>query len=111
MSYLFRTTGQVLGVSLSAAIVQAVLKRELTQRITGHGSAEVIALIRRSTSSIAHLPLSQQTAATDAYHIAIHTVFIFDFVCSLVGVLAMCGIKEEPMPDVASQKEDVDEDA
>jgi hypothetical protein len=72
---------------------------------------KVIALIRRSTSSIAHLPRPQQVAATDSYHIAIHTVFIFDAVCSLVGVLAMCGIKEEPMPDVARQKDDLQDDA
>lgn len=41
VSYLFRTTGQVLGVSLSAAIVQAVLKRELAARITGNGASDV----------------------------------------------------------------------
>jgi hypothetical protein len=41
VTYLFRTTGQVLGVSLSGAVLQSVLLRKLRQRITGPGSLEV----------------------------------------------------------------------
>jgi len=41
VTYLFRTTGQVLGVSLSGAILQAVLTKKLQERIRGPGSAEV----------------------------------------------------------------------
>ena len=39
--YLFRTTGQVLGVSLSGALVQAILTKQLRKRITGPGAFEV----------------------------------------------------------------------
>ena len=41
VTYLFRTTGQVLGVSLSGALLQAVLTRKLRERITGPGAIEV----------------------------------------------------------------------
>ncbi|KZO93226.1 MFS general substrate transporter [Calocera viscosa TUFC12733] len=41
ISYLFRTTGQVLGVSLSSAVVQGLLNKYLHERITGPGSREV----------------------------------------------------------------------
>jgi len=41
VTYLFRTTGQVLGVSLSGAVLQTVLLRTLRRRITGPGSLEV----------------------------------------------------------------------
>jgi hypothetical protein len=41
VTYLFRTTGQVLGVSLSGAILQAVLLQKLRQRIQGPGSGAV----------------------------------------------------------------------
>jgi hypothetical protein len=40
VTYLFRTVGQVLGVSLSGTIVQGVLVRELRARITGPNSEE-----------------------------------------------------------------------
>lgn len=41
VTYLFRTTGQVLGVSLSAAVLQGVLTTKLRERIQGPGSLEV----------------------------------------------------------------------
>lgn len=41
VTYTFRTVGQVLGVSLSGATVQGVLARQLREKITGPGSAEV----------------------------------------------------------------------
>lgn len=46
MSYLFRTTGQVLGVSLSGALIQAVLLRGLRANITGPDAEEIIQRVR-----------------------------------------------------------------
>jgi hypothetical protein len=40
VTYLFRTTGQVVGVSLSSTILQAVLLQKLRERIQGPGSSE-----------------------------------------------------------------------
>ena len=41
VTYLFRTTGQVLGVSLSGAVLQAVLLQKLRERIHGPDAVEV----------------------------------------------------------------------
>jgi hypothetical protein len=41
VTYLFRTTGQVLGVSLSGALLQAVLNVKLQQRIHGVDAEKV----------------------------------------------------------------------
>lgn len=41
VTYLFRTTGQVLGVSLSGAVLQAVLIRSLREKITGPDAEQV----------------------------------------------------------------------
>ncbi|CUA76812.1 Multidrug resistance protein fnx1 [Schizosaccharomyces pombe 972h-] [Rhizoctonia solani] len=46
ISYLFRTTGQVLGVSLSGALIQAVLVSSLRKRIQGPGAEKIIQNIR-----------------------------------------------------------------
>ncbi|KAF8631154.1 hypothetical protein AX15_002499 [Amanita polypyramis BW_CC] len=46
ITYLFRTTGQVLGVSLGGAVLQAVLAKNLQQQITGPNAAENIYIIR-----------------------------------------------------------------
>ena len=40
VTYLFRTTGQVLGVSLSGTVLQAVLLRKLRERIHGPAASE-----------------------------------------------------------------------
>lgn len=41
ITYLYRTTGQVLGVSLSGTLLQTILTNKLKERITGPGAAEV----------------------------------------------------------------------
>lgn len=41
VTYLFRTTGQVLGVSLSGALLQSILAAKLRERIHGPGAFEV----------------------------------------------------------------------
>jgi len=41
ITYLFRTTGQVLGVSLSGALLQAILTKQLRKRIKGPEAFEV----------------------------------------------------------------------
>ena len=45
VTYLFRTTGQVLGVSLSGALLQAVLNVKLQQRIHGVDAEKVCTLM------------------------------------------------------------------
>ena len=43
VTYMFRSIGQVLGVALSAAIVQAILSSDLQRSITGPRASEVCA--------------------------------------------------------------------
>lgn len=42
MSYLFRYSGQLIGVALSNALLQEVLAKQLVRRITGPGANEVL---------------------------------------------------------------------
>ena len=49
VTYLFRTTGQVLGVSLSGALLQAVLNVKLQQRIKG-ADAEKVSILTSEPS-------------------------------------------------------------
>ncbi|GLB33632.1 putative sugar (and other) transporter [Lyophyllum shimeji] len=68
ITYLFRTTGQVLGVSLSGAVLQAVLHQKLRERIQGPGSSEIIDSIRRRTEIIPQLdPITQRAASLSMY--------------------------------------------
>jgi len=55
VTYLFRTTGQVLGVSLSGAILQAVLLQKLRERIQGPGSDAVGYLFAKKKKAMFNL--------------------------------------------------------
>lgn len=124
ISYLFRTSGQVVGVSLSGAILQYSLRTELTRRITGPGSAEVsrvplpyqgrstdaphapqiIASIRHQSSIVPTLPRAQREAAIAAYAISLRRVFIFIAVASALTMLSAATIEDRRLPDLSKPK-------
>ncbi|GMK56737.1 hypothetical protein CspeluHIS016_0305770 [Cutaneotrichosporon spelunceum] len=110
LSYMFRTTGQVLGVSLSGALTQAVLQRELEQRITGPGAQKIITQVRESSDSIRTLPPVQQAAAIASYQRALNAVFVCSIVLSTIGVLSSMGIREIDMNDALRKPGDSDGD-
>ncbi|KAK8869741.1 hypothetical protein IAR55_000309 [Kwoniella newhampshirensis] len=98
MTYLFRSVGQVLGVAISSAIVQSIVQTDLNKAITGSEAAEIIYLIRHSTSSIHTLPAKYQLPAIEAYDHALHYVWIFNLGVSVLTILALMIVKEEEMP-------------
>ncbi|KAJ7490930.1 MFS general substrate transporter [Mycena latifolia] len=96
ISYLFRTTGQVLGVSLSAALTQTLLARNLRARIVGAGADEIIARILDSTAYIHTLPLDLQEKAAASWMRALHTVF-----CCQIGLAAGLFLSVLPVQELA----------
>ncbi|PPQ77335.1 hypothetical protein CVT25_010917 [Psilocybe cyanescens] len=106
ITYLFRTTGQVLGVSLSGAILQAVLLQKLRERITGPGAAEYFAaLIIRNRHTAQIIPMlnpDQRKAAVDSYADALRVVFICQAAMSVLGFLACLPIQESALSYVTS---------
>ncbi|KAI9574971.1 vacuolar amino acid permease [Boletus coccyginus] len=100
ITYLFRTTGQVLGVSLSGALVQSVLLHQLKKRITGPGSSDIIEEIRHSITSIPDLAPSLQKAAIESYATALRVVFISQIAINVLVFIACIPIEEHPLPCV-----------
>ncbi|KAJ7781416.1 major facilitator superfamily domain-containing protein [Mycena metata] len=94
ITYLFRTTGQVLGVSLSGAILQAVLLQKLRMRIQGPNSAEV----GHSAASIPNLDPRWRQAAVDSYADALRAVFIFQAAMAFLAFLSCLPIEENSLP-------------
>jgi len=106
ITYLFRTTGQVLGVSLSGAILQGVLLQKLRERIRVPNSAEIIYEIRHSAASIRNLDPQWRKAAIDSYADALHVVFIFQGVMAFLALLTCLPIKENPLPGTPQEQEE-----
>jgi len=106
ITYLFRTTGQVLGVSLSGALVQSVLLHQLKRRITGPGSSDIIEEIRHSISSIPDLAPSLRKAAIESYATALRVVFISQIAINILVFIACIPIEEHPLPGTQQEQEE-----
>ncbi|KAF9221873.1 vacuolar amino acid permease [Gyrodon lividus] len=106
ITYLFRTTGQVLGVSLSGAILQSILLHQLRRRITGPGSSEIIEEIRHSISSIPDLTPSLRQAAVESYADALRVVFICQIAINVLVFIACIPIEEHPLPGTHQEEEE-----
>ncbi|KAF8313422.1 MFS general substrate transporter [Clavulina sp. PMI_390] len=98
ISYLFRTTGQVLGVSMSGALAQSILRTQLRERIHIPNADELIREIRHSTSIIRTLEPELQGAAVNSWAIALRAVFIFNASVAFLSMLACLPIQEFELP-------------
>ncbi|KAJ8468186.1 hypothetical protein ONZ45_g6 [Pleurotus djamor] len=106
ITYLFRTTGQVLGVSLSGALLQAVLLGKLRQRIQGPGALDIIEQIRHSTAIIPELDAELKQAAIDSYADALRAVFTCQAAICFLGLLTCVPIQENPLPGSQQEQEE-----
>ncbi|KAF8306899.1 vacuolar amino acid permease [Clavulina sp. PMI_390] len=101
MYFLFRTTGQVLGVSMSGALVQSVLLSQLRTRIHAPNAEELIREIRHSTYIIPTLEPELRAAAVTSWAIALRTVFIFNAAFAFLALLACLPIEEHELQSTA----------
>ncbi|CED84921.1 Predicted transporter (major facilitator superfamily) [Phaffia rhodozyma] len=99
MSYLSRTTGQVIGVSLSATASQAILEKSLRSKITGEGSTQIINDILHSIDYIRELPAELQQMATDSWATSLRYIFVSQAILSFILLVCLLPIREHPLPD------------
>ncbi|THV03269.1 vacuolar amino acid permease [Dendrothele bispora CBS 962.96] len=118
ITYLFRTTGQVLGVALSGAILQAILLQKLRSRIQGpaevthRNDSVIISFLYRTNANSSPLFLShsteiiptlnpeQRAAAINSYADALRVVFISQAVWNFLSLLWSLLIQENVLPYV-----------
>ncbi|GAA5836626.1 hypothetical protein JCM9279_000448 [Rhodotorula babjevae] len=91
--WLFRTTGQLVGVAATSAILQGTLGRELEGRIKGPGAAELIREIRSDSSTLSSLPLEVRLRAREAYALALKHTFWFCAVGAVGAWLSVCSVR------------------
>ncbi|KAG8907221.1 hypothetical protein FRB99_005045 [Tulasnella sp. 403] len=109
VSYLFRTTGQVLGISISGAILQSLLLKNLRERITVPGAAEIIKRIRYSTTIIPELEPDIRDAAVESYALALKAVFRFQVFIAVLAFISTLPIEENPLPGSHAEQIEHDE--
>lgn len=95
ISYLFRSSGGVIGISATSAIFQGVVKKILTEKITGPDAAEIIDIARKSMTEIRSLlPPDALAIVLDTYQIAVRYSFYFCIVISVFGVISTFFIQQ-----------------
>ncbi|PWY98492.1 MFS general substrate transporter [Testicularia cyperi] len=98
VTYLFRATGSVLGISLSGAILQNSLQKNLEKTDIPH---HIIKLIRQDSKVIRQLAKPLRIAAIGAYEQSMHTVFIAIAAAGLCAFVALFFIEERDLPGKA----------
>lgn len=95
LTYLFRTSGQVLGVGLGGTLLQFSLRDELAKRI---GDPDLVRRIRHSSDLISHLEPALQHEASEAYLVATRRVWGFLVVTSLLTFAGSLLMEDRELP-------------
>ncbi|EPQ31898.1 uncharacterized protein PFL1_00097 [Pseudozyma flocculosa PF-1] len=95
ITYLFRATGSVLGISLSGALLQNGLQRNLER---ASFPPSLIEAVRRDVGLIRTLKEPLRDAARQAYQESMHLVFVAVAVSGLLAFLSLFPIEENELP-------------
>lgn len=106
MNYLFRSTGQVMGISLSGFLLQWTLSDELGKRILGPGSDELILQIRHDSTILPSLPADLRHEALLSYTSALHNVFLFIIGCYVCTMILSFFVENKHLDEPFSDEQD-----
>ncbi|KAH8824720.1 major facilitator superfamily domain-containing protein [Flagelloscypha sp. PMI_526] len=102
ITYLFRTTGQVLGVSLSGALLQSILLQKLRSRFS---DPNLISQIRHSADFVKELNPHDRQLAVDSYADALRVIFICQMALNFLGFLTCLPIQENDLPGTKQEEQ------
>lgn len=95
VSYLFRSLGSVLGLSLAAGLVQTVLRRRLLEKLGDGGEVlEIIRRVRRDLDYIGKLEPRVEAIVRKCYQDGITDAMFFAMVLGFLSWVTSWGIKE-----------------
>lgn len=94
-SYLFRSLGSSIGISVASAVLQQVLRTELAARLGGGNAAkEIEERVRKDLGAIADLPVAVARQVRDGYRLALGAAAGPSVLVCALAVLATLFVKE-----------------
>ena len=104
-SYAFRSTGSAIGITISSAVFQNVLKMRLDATF-GHrkNSERIIRKLRDSLDEIGKLPVEWQGGAQTAYMDALRMVFLTTLSMSILGTAISLAMREHKLHRTLERK-------
>ncbi|PFH47894.1 hypothetical protein AMATHDRAFT_66575 [Amanita thiersii Skay4041] len=97
VSYLFRSLGAVVGLSIGSTIVQDVLRYTLRLRLTGEDVEEIIKHVRESLDYMGQLDPQTRMIVKNAYGDAVRATFVFSVTMGACATLSSIFIKEKAL--------------
>lgn len=95
-SYLFRSLGSTIGISLSTAVLQQVLRMQLTARLNDGGqAADIEEHVRQSLDYIWTLPPAVADIVRDCYAVATVWAFLPSAVLAVLCLMSTYFIREK----------------
>ncbi|KAF7794028.1 hypothetical protein EIP86_005156 [Pleurotus ostreatoroseus] len=94
VSYLFRSLGSVVCLSLGTTLMQDTLRHILYERLSGGDVAEIIRRVRESLAYIGELEPSVRATVIDAYADSVHVAQWFTAGLTVCALIASFFIKE-----------------
>ncbi|KAF8869045.1 MFS general substrate transporter [Infundibulicybe gibba] len=97
VSYLFRSLGSVVGLSVGSTLIQSSLKSSLRRKLAGSDVDEIVRRVRESLTYVDQLDPATQAIVRSAYEQAIHVTLWFTVIMAACSVVSAIFIKEKPL--------------
>ncbi|KAJ3576364.1 hypothetical protein NP233_g456 [Leucocoprinus birnbaumii] len=97
VSYLFRSLGSVVGLSIGSTIVQSTLRSVLHRTLHGKDTDEIAQKVRESLEYLKTLDPETQLIVRSAYGDAVHNVLIFSVSMAVAAMVSSWFIIEKPL--------------
>jgi predicted MFS family arabinose efflux permease len=94
VSYLFRSLGSVVGLSVGSTIIQDTLRKSLRSRLSGHDAEKIIRKVRESLSYVKELDPPTRIIVRGSYEQAVHATLWFTVALAACAALSSLFIKE-----------------
>ena len=109
LSYVFRSTGSVVGLALASAVYQGALEKDLWTKIGDlDNAADIIRGIKDSLDEIDRLPGRIQWAVRSSYMVALRATFLTAVVFAATGLVTGLLIRELKLRSTLTREEDKD---
>ena len=109
LSYVFRSTGSVVGLALASAVYQAVLEADLWTRIGDQqNAADVIRSIKDSFDEVDRLPSRIQWAVRSSYMVALRATFTTTAAFAVMALVSGFLIRELKLHSTLAREDDED---
>ena len=105
-SYAFRSTGSTIGITISSAVFQNILKDQLWSRFGDRKNAtEIIPRVRDSLDEIKNLPESWKTGVMEVYMDALRGVFVTLLGIGIIGGMASLFMREHRLHSTLARRD------